>query len=235
MLLPAMLPLAAYDGEFAAAREGGGAWRAGADGLIWAVSHSAGLFEPDTLLGIDPGSGRLVRSVDFENLGDGLAVGQGAIWATAPASGAVLRIDLASGETDSILLGEDVRPESMVVAEGAVWVASGSDVLVRRIDPVALREVAAPQVGRMPLGVAVGDDAVWVASRRDESIARVDPHSNRLVATIPLPGEAHWVARAGGSVWGGAGSSLVRIDPSTNRIVATVEHSGTIGAVAVPP
>jgi DNA-binding beta-propeller fold protein YncE len=310
------LPLAACDRGSASAAGGGGG---GGGDLIWAAAHSNSLFGADTLVAFDPGSGRVARSIEVEGLGGGLALADGVLWTSDPSNGALLRIDLRSGRADTILLGEEVHAESIILAEGAVWVASGNDVKVRRvdpatrevvaeiplgedeeldhtirlaagagsiwaveffgdddlhridpatntvvgrlddigdgavgiafgedavwvttthdgrvhrIDPAALRVVASPQVGRMPLGVDVGEGAVWVANRGDESVARVDPATNRLVGTIPVPGEAHWVMVADGGVWVGAGTSLVRIDPATNQVVATAQRSGRIGHLA---
>ena len=178
-----------------------------------------------------------IRLGEDEEMDDAvrLAAGTGSIWAVQFFGDHDLhRIDPATNTVTGRISRVGDGAVSAAYAEDALWVTSVHDGRVHRIDPVALEEIAAPQIGRMPLGVAVGEDAVWIANRADESVARVDPGTNRLLASIPLPGEAHWVGIAAGSIWVGAGGSLVRIDPATNRIAATLDHSGTIGALAMP-
>lgn len=229
LTLPFLMPLVACDGGSASAEESGRADRGGAD-LIWAAAHSASLFGADTLVAFDPGSGRVSRTIEVESLGGGLAVGEGAVWTSSPADGAVLRIDLRSGRTDSILLGEEVQPESILLAEGSIWVASGNDVKVRRIDP-ARREV----VAEIPLGedeeldhnirLAAGAGSIWaVEFFGDHDLHRIDPGTNTVTARLDDIGDgAVGIAYGDDAVWVASAHDgrVHRIDPATLQVVAS--------------
>ena len=62
---------------------------------------------------------------------DGLAVGAGAVWVTAPQDGLLWRIE--RGATRSIDVGAGAR--GVAVAGGAVWVANAARGTVTRVDP----------------------------------------------------------------------------------------------------
>lgn len=227
--LPLLLPLPACDGGSASAEERGGP-DGGDDDLIWAVAHSAGLFGPDSLVAIDAGSGRVGRSIEVESLGGGLALGEDVLWASDPSNGAVLRIDLRSGRTDSIALGEDVRPESIILAEGAVWVGSGSDVTVRRIDPARGVVVAQIQLGEDEevdhnIRLAAGGGSIWaVEFFGDDDLHRIDPTTNTVAARIDDIGDgAVGIAYGEDAVWVTSvhDGRVHRIDPAAMQVVAS--------------
>lgn len=226
LLGASLAALAACDSGSASAAMGGGD---GGTDLLWAVAHSRGIFAPDSLIGVNPVSGEVERTIEVESLGDGLALDGAVAWATAPASGAVLRIDLRSGRADSVLLGEGIRAESIVLAEGSVWVASGSDVKVRRIDPQRLQVIA-----EIPLGedeeldhnirLAAGAGSIWaVEFFGDNDLHRIDPASNTVAGRIRDVGDgAVGVAFGEGAVWVASAHDgrVHRIDPTTMEVVA---------------
>jgi YVTN family beta-propeller protein len=240
LLLPALLALAACDRGSASA--GAGAAGSGAEGLLWIVAHGKSLFGPDSLLGIDPGSGRVVQHFEAESLGDGLAIGEGALWATDPGSNAVLRLDLRSGRTDSIPLGEGVKPESIVIVDGAVWVGSGSDAKVRRIDPARREVVAEIRLGEdeevdHAVRLTAGGGSIWaVEFFGDYELHRIDPATNTVAARIEDIGDgAVTVAYGEDAVWVASvhDGRVHRIDPATLEIVASPQVGRQPFGVAV--
>jgi dipeptidyl aminopeptidase/acylaminoacyl peptidase len=184
----------------------------------------------------------------------GVAVGEGAVWATVSATGdpdshLLVRIDASTNEViDTIPLP---WVGDVAFGAGAVWVSSSDEVL--RIDPVTGDVVAAAGTGAQPLsGITYGFDSIWVAasSARDgpsDQVLRIDPISNEVVARIPVEGgEARDVVVGEGSVWvyghsrlsgdTWEASSLWRIDPATNEVVATVlDQNGFLGAGSFLP
>lgn len=228
-VLPLLSSVAGCDGGAASAGERAGANR-GDDDLIWAVTHSASLFGPDTLVAFDRGSGRVGRAIEVESLGGGLALGEGVLWASDPSRGAVLRIDLRSGRTDSIPLGEDVRPESIILAEGAVWVGSGSDVKVRRIDPARAEVVAQIQLGEDEdldhnIRLAAGGGSIWaVEFFGDTDLHRIDPGTNTIAGQIDDIGDgAVGIAYGEDAVWITSvhDGRVHRVDPTALEVVAS--------------
>jgi Tol biopolymer transport system component len=181
----------------------------------------------------------------------GVAVAEGAIWAT---------VDNATGGPDEHLLvqidpstNEIVRtvrlPQAGDVAYGAgdLWVTSwdGQQSVLLRVD-----RATAEVTDNIPLGwnaddVAFGFDAVWVTVTTSEAspsgeVLRIDPETNEVVARIPV--DTGWprdVVVGEGHVWayghsklgedGWQASSLWRIDPSSNQLVTVLDQNGFLG------
>jgi hypothetical protein len=156
--------------------------------------------------------------------------------------------DLNPRVTAAIPVGAE--PRTVVVGEGAVWVAvldrddGMENYSVVRIDPES-NEVAA----RIPLEIgvdrlAVGFGAVWAGGYSEQdgaAIARIDPQNNEVVATIGgvTDPEVGIDMSGGASVWAIApgesppdSHTLARIDPETNEIVSTIPV-GPITDIAV--
>jgi sugar lactone lactonase YvrE len=95
-------------------------------GALWLAS-------PEGLLKIDPGSGRVLATIELPGRPAGLGLGPDAVWVTTD-TGDLVRVDPARGR-----VAASVRlPQggSLAVTPNAVWVASGRSIL--RIDPARL-------------------------------------------------------------------------------------------------
>ena len=118
-----------------------------------------------------------------------------------------------------------VRPGSIAVGAGSVWVANLDDKTLSRIDPHTRTLARTITLNATPTGIAVGQGAVWVAEGADGALARVSPEYNLVVKTIPnlagpvrvSGGSRGSVALGGGSVWVAYGSTAVaRVSPKEN-------------------
>jgi YVTN family beta-propeller protein len=103
----------------------------------------------------------------------GLAVGEGAVWVTAPADGKLWRVDAEPQlVAHPIDVGEGAS--AVTVGNGAVWVANALNGTVKRIDPATNRVVATVEVGGTPRRLAAAGGRIWVTvagSRGDEAPA----------------------------------------------------------------
>jgi DNA-binding SARP family transcriptional activator/DNA-binding beta-propeller fold protein YncE len=122
---------------------------------------------------------------------------------------------------DEIQVG--LRPDSIAVGKGAVWVGNLEDKTLSRID-LKTNEVRTITLGnRTPTDIAMGGRAVWVALGREGSVARIDPRYEVVSKPIPVaaPSQYGSVVFGGGSLWAAFGDSTVaRIDPRAERLVA---------------
>jgi DNA-binding SARP family transcriptional activator/streptogramin lyase len=140
---------------------------------------------------------------------DGLALGDGAVWAVGGPTATVLRIDPRTNRVTAripIVSGpnfESPFPYAIAVGAGFVWVVNGNTGTVTKIDP-ALRGVVATipiGVGANVLGIAVGDGAAWITNSSKGTLVRIDAVSNRP-KSIPLgPNQLHDVVVADQKVW----------------------------------
>jgi streptogramin lyase len=134
---------------------------------------------------------------------------------------------VVAGFLASLIFGDDGPSASAPVAVGtpplrvaagpkAVWVTSGRDGTLTRLDPDSGEVVAVRRLGVGVSGVAVGGKWTWVTNPRRGELLRLDPHSGRVLKTIDLPGEPGPIALGGGRVWvadaGGRGIAAVNAE-----------------------
>lgn len=201
---------------------------AGGDGLSSVAPNSVGV--------IDPESGNILRSIELPNAPGSMAVGEGAVWVTAPGAGRIMRID-AQTETvvDSTQVGS--APAGIAVGEGAVWVVDSDGPSLVRVSPETNEEVDTIPVGNGPAGVAVTDGAVWVTNRLDGTVSRIDPATGDVSEIIPVGQAPTGIAADDDGVWvaNSDDGTVVRIDPATNTVDTVVGVGNQPGAVAVGP
>ncbi len=164
--------------------------------------------------------------------------------AEAPAPGALLEVDPASGRTLSEI---SVRPlqeartvrhtaHPLVVGQGGVWVIRRDQLI--HVDPVDDDEGGRAAIGRgnpISINIASGYDAIWLMT--DRELLRVHPGTRevRSVASLQRGPVISWttdVTIGAGYVWvGTSDGELLRFDPRTGRVNRTKDLS-PIDAIA---
>jgi DNA-binding SARP family transcriptional activator/DNA-binding beta-propeller fold protein YncE len=170
-------------------------------GSIWAPGRL-----PGTLVRRDPKT--LAWRATVELAGHAvaaLAPGFDAMWAVTT-DNRLLRID---PETNRVIEDHPTggRPLDVAVGGNAVWVASWSDDVVVRWDPIAHSEISIA-VGDGPVAVAFGFGSVWIACSGDGTIWRIDPASREVVADWKLGASPEDIAAGAGAVWAAVYSEL---------------------------
>jgi serine/threonine-protein kinase len=109
---------------------------------------------------IEAATNTVIRTADVGEALDGIAVGEGAVWAMNANDDSILRIDPATGRvTATVRVGR--VPTAVAAGAGAVWVTSGRDGTLTRIDPATV-DVETIDLGGGATDVAVGLGGVWV-------------------------------------------------------------------------
>src|SRR5207247_2055770 len=127
-------PAAASPGTTAERLQVPRATLAAGGGAIWLTNGSS------SLIRVDPASNRSQR-IDAGRRRHAVSAGTGAIWALAPATATVLRVDpLTRRITDRIPIvarrgPRFPAPTGIAAAEDAVWVLNGNSATVTRINP----------------------------------------------------------------------------------------------------
>jgi branched-chain amino acid transport system substrate-binding protein len=112
-----------------------------------------------------------------------------------------------------------------------VWIASGSDDHVLRLNPANGRLEAAVAIAAVPqtrvaspYAITVGDGAVWVTDALADTVSRIDPALNAVVATIKVGRRPTRIAVGEGAVWvlNAGDGTVTRIDPERNAATATI-------------
>jgi virginiamycin B lyase len=123
------------------------------------------------------------------------------------------------------------QPTTVVIGQGAVWVANKLDNSVSRIDPKTNRVVVSIPVPDGVADLAVGRDAVWTGGDRRgvARVVRIDPRTNRVVvATVPVGAQPSGLAVAKDAVWVASvvDGTITRIDPQSNQVTAVIHTGG---------
>jgi YVTN family beta-propeller protein len=146
-------------------------------GAVWVAENDAlhtrrARPEPTSrIVRVDPRSSTVVDVVDVPGLhppntsralqSGALAVFDGSVWAVAPATDVLWRIQPGEG-VRTIPAGPD--PGTVAAGLGGVWVENHGDRTVVRIDPFSLERVATIAIGRPTRGIATGAGVVWVTA-----------------------------------------------------------------------
>ena len=177
-------------------------------GAVWVLCPpspdlAGELANQGTLLRIDPAAG-LQPVMRFGGLGDGsLAVGEGAVWITEPASASLTRYALGSGRVSVRRpFGAGRTPVLMAVGEGSVWVSlDGPRPLLAKVDPDTMRMVKAIPLASAG-GVTVGAGKVWVSDPEHGLVSTLNPDTGRITGRPARVGAGTAGLAVGeGSLW----------------------------------
>jgi class 3 adenylate cyclase/ABC-type transport system substrate-binding protein len=172
--------------------------------------------------GLVEANGHATSPLELDESPFGVAVSGKVAWLPRYSEDAVLAVDTATGQRQSVPVGDG--PAAVAVGAGSVWVANAGDGTVSEVNPTVQRVVGAPiYVGNGPSGIAVGLRAVWVALSVDGAVARIDPDTDRVVDTFSVGTDPTRVAVGFGKVW------------VTNESVGTVTSIDPAHDVAEPP
>jgi len=190
-------------------------------GGVWVANSADG-----TLSRIDGDTGK--TSERAVRVGDGptdVAADDHGVWVLTGRG--IVRVD----PSERRVVGDPVAvPDAtgLAVGEGSVWVTSGADGTLTRIDPATGQVAGGPiRVGRRPTDVAIGAGAVWVANTGDGTVTRIDPRTRRAAAEPIAVAEEQVLGLTvgAGRVWVAKTDSplaetiaVVAIDPGANAV-----------------
>jgi YVTN family beta-propeller protein len=171
--------------------------------IVWVVGRTrsgGGL-----LARIDARTNQVDPTIALRHAPSGLAVTADGetVWTVTTKDQTLRSFDTRTGDP-----GEPVKlklaPNQVVLGDGAVWVTSSSDTVLR-VDP-ATSKAKRIRVGNGPSGIAFGADRVWVANSQDGTLSAIDPQTNEVAtrrlgfrpAAVAVVAEqrAVWVALA---------------------------------------
>jgi YVTN family beta-propeller protein len=169
-----------------------------------------------------------------------LAAGAGNVWANNLHAN-ISRVAPGAPGVTTHTLAVSHSVDGIAVGENAVWVASGADDRVLRIDPptgtvVAEIPIAATSAARVasPYGIAVGYGSVWVTDALSNTVSEIDPKLNAVTATIRVGTRPTRIAVGEGAIWvvNAGDGTVTRIDPRRHVATATIEVGRALTGIA---
>jgi YVTN family beta-propeller protein len=149
-----------------------------------------------------------------------------AVWVAArtPGGGLLARIDAGTNR-----LGRPVSlpraPTGLAITPDrrTVWVATGSDRILHRVNASAGSVVGQIKLPLVPDQVAVGDGAVWVTSSGSDAVLRINPTTPSKPKVIRVGNRPSGIAFGAGRVWvaNAEDGTVSTIDPQSNQVGTT--------------
>src|SRR5947208_5415065 len=176
---------------------------------------------PDSLVRIDPRSGKIVSVTSVGAEPQGIAITPRGIWTTNLTENLVTRYDLRTHQVQT--LATPPEPFAVVADAGNAWVSSlrSSSTITRfaafgtgpsagwgPLDPSDTSKIHLPPPGAVSL--ALGAGYLWAVAGpkttpgTDDRVWLVDPASNRVVRLLRLGRETTSIAFGDGAAWIGA-------------------------------
>jgi virginiamycin B lyase len=169
-------------------------------GAIWVSNRGDG-----TVSKVDPGSNKVVSTVELPGLQPGgLVAAGGSLWVGNDTSGTtdLARVDPQTSKVTGVTAGG--RPAFVTAAAGSVFVANENDGTVTRLDEVTGKVSATVSAGVRPVNLAAlaGDvPEVWVPDDEGDTLTRIDATTGDVIERIASGDGPAVVTAIDGDVW----------------------------------
>jgi DNA-binding beta-propeller fold protein YncE len=158
--------------------------------------------KPNSLAVVDPVKNRVVGVVPLGDTPRGVAVGRDAVWAANAGDGTVTQIDLQTLEVlHTTGIGEAAT--DLIEVAGSVWVATGNDNSLVRMDARSGGRIERLLLSRDRASAAysltAAGNVIWVSS--GNNLVGIDPATGAVVSRWHGPAGINDVAVMAGSLW----------------------------------
>ena len=167
---------------------------------VW-VSLVARNGAPDTLIKLDPKSGRTLSSTPYPYGIAALTTSSSAVWVVSRRRARVIRASPRTGAPLREVRVGETPPEYGVYGHGALWIATPGDDAVYKV-PTATGAVIPISVGHRPRRLTVDRGAVYVTNYNSSDLYEIDVKSSQLVGDpVNLPVNPFAVTAGGRALW----------------------------------
>lgn len=162
-----------------------------------------------------------------------MAILSSALWVANCDDANLYRINLETAEVEAMISTGIANPKgetNVVAGAGSIWVPSGAEGKIARIDPETNEVIATVDVAPNTFFLAFGFDSLWAVSSDERLIQRVDPATNSVTGTTELGKQPGFLAAGEGGVWvqeQGDGT-VARIDPETVKVTGRTKVGETL-------
>ncbi len=166
----------------------------------------------NTVVRLDPRTGRVTASFPAGATPEAVLAEPGAIWAVAYQDATVRRIVRTTGAQTAVSTSSPAT--ALAGGDGAVWALSPFDPSLVRFDSRTGRLTDRIPVGPDPTAIAAGQGAVFVTSQESGTVTRVDGRTLAAVVLRRHLAGPDGIVAAGDAVWVALtfGQKLIELD-----------------------
>lgn len=166
---------------------------AAGEGAVW---MTGGFIDSGAVYRLDPGSMRLVETIELNGFPAEVVVGEGSVWVAVTGagtdSGYVLRIDPKTNREIARIPIPGEGPLDLAIGDEGVWTIAfrqgfdgPTDLL--RIDPATNQLATRIETGLTSVRLAVGAGLVWLSPFDAGDLVWIDPSTNTIEGRFAYP------------------------------------------------
>jgi streptogramin lyase len=161
--------------------------------------------EPNTLVELDPATGKVLGSFAVGAEPEQVTVAQGDVWVLSSGTGTVAQVDLAGGELETVGVLSGVRSLAGSDADG-VWISRGESRTLRQLPSDVVGVPRTVPIGRGIAALAVGGGYLWAVNPptdedQPDTLSLVDVDTGIVDRRVPIGVDSRFVAYGDGAVW----------------------------------
>ena len=121
------------------------------------------------------------------------------VFATHPQDGTVSRVDIATGQVTTAVVGVEPHDVKFSTADVLLYVTDEEGRRLLMLDPETLNIVGVRDLPARPHDLAIGDDVIWITMIGSDELGRITGGSLELFPTGKQPHDL--IVDTGGLVW----------------------------------
>ena len=170
------------------------------DDAVW-VSLIAQNGAPDTLLKVDPKTGKTLSTTPYPYGIAALATSPSAVWVISRRRARVIKANAKTGQPEREVRVGETPAEYGVYGDGALWLATPDDDTVYKV-VTASAAVIPISVGHRPRRLALDNGRVYVSNYNSSDLYEIDAKTSHVVGDpVSLPVNPYAVTAGGGALW----------------------------------
>jgi streptogramin lyase len=157
-----------------------------------------------------------LSSIDLPAAPHNLTAHGSVVFATHPRAGAISRIDIATGEVTTVVVGVEPHDVKYSTADSLLYVTDEEGRRLLTLDPKTLDTVGVKDLPARPHDLAIAGDAIWITMIGTDELGKITGGNLELFPTGKRPHDL--IVDTGGLVWfSNWGSAELSVFDPTDR------------------
>jgi len=138
-------------------------------GAVWVTNSTSG-----TLVKLDPDTGQVQDTIQFQGSVGGVALGDDAVWVANPGRGRLIRVTPATLTPKAVQIGARSDDADVAAGDGAVFYVDAGRGTATRVNPATLRRSGSPvKLADGAAAAVVARGSLWVTDPAKDAVIRL--------------------------------------------------------------